>query len=114
MKSEVLTLENLKRHNDKIICSVGPRYTKEVNIQTDYLNYFEPLLRTQRFRDSILELIGKFARASNELCSKLSQDKFSFDQSKVAQIKRFHSLLIPSLFEIKTDKIFFISYEFRI
>ena len=98
-------LNFLKTHNNRVISSVGPRYTREVNIQTDYLNYFEPLLRTQKFKDSILRMTGELDRAVHDLHRSIVEDE-NLDKKKITKAFSLYELIRSLLFEITTNNSF--------
>ncbi|MBP7845404.1 MAG: hypothetical protein KA116_11390 [Proteobacteria bacterium] len=103
-----LILDSLKAHNNRVISSVGPRYTREVNIQTDYLDSFEPLLRTQKFKDSILKMTGGLDRAFQTL-SKASLSKAALNRKKIKKSIKLHEAGQKLLFEINGSNDFPIS-----
>lgn len=105
IEQQKIILNILKTHNNRVIQSVGPRYTREVNIQTDYLNYFEPLLRTQKFKDSILKMTGKLDRAVQDLHRELDQSVFH-DKKEILKAFTLYKILRALLFEITTDNSF--------
>lgn len=98
-------LNFLKTHNNRVISSVGPRYTREVNIQTDYLNYFEPLLRTQKFKDSVLRMTGELDRAVQDLHRGFEQNE-NLDKRKILKTSKLYESIRALLFEISTNNSF--------
>ncbi|MGA2916104.1 MAG: AVAST type 2 anti-phage system protein Avs2 [Sedimentisphaerales bacterium] len=60
---DILSFKRMKENIDDIIANVGPRYTKELNIELDIAKYFEALGRTDIFHNQLLKRLGEFKRA---------------------------------------------------
>ncbi len=68
-------LNELYKLNKKRIDSVGPRYNQEVNIETEYSFYFEPLLRSKKYKDEILKRTGKLQHKFDDVYETISSEE---------------------------------------
>ena len=103
---KTMSIDFLKTNNRKIIESVGPRYTSEINIETEYTDYFEALLKTQKFKNDILKQKGKLTREHASALNSLKNTLNDLYRENHNQLKILYKKIEQVLTGINDDKDF--------
>ena len=93
-------LDELYNLNEKRIASVGPRYNQEINIETEYSLYFEPLLRSKKYKDEVLKRTGKLQHKFDDVYKTIPSEEYNISQSRLKALRNLHNSIIPLLLNI--------------